>query len=174
MCDEDAVGIERRDILAAAILLLHAGDSSDDSARAARLQLLRMKFEIENARPDLSAIDGFRSVLAPNADFERQWERIKAIRTMPEQVQQFLRAMQDNSPSSGYPDLLLNKDEWPTLARALEEIESRDDFKVVPKGTTACPRCSYELPREQVGKLRSRAVATARNCCGLVLVCAEV
>jgi hypothetical protein len=174
MYDEGVVDTERRDTIAAAILLLHAGDSSDDGARAPRLQLLRMKFAIENACPDTGAVDGFRAVLGTGADFEKQWERIKAIRTMPEQVQEFLKAVEDNSPSSGYPDLPLNKDEWPTLARALEEVESRDDFKVVPKGTTACPRCSYELPREQVGKLRSRAVATARNCCGLVLVCAEV
>jgi hypothetical protein len=174
ICDQGAVGNDRRDTIAAAILLLHAGDLSDDSARAARLQLLRVKFAIENACPDVSTVDGFRSVLASSADFERQWERVKAIRTMPEQVQQYLKAIRGNSPTSGYPDLPLNRDEWPTLARALEEPESRDDFKVVPKGTTACPRCSYDLPREQVGKLRSRAVATAKNCCGLVLLCGEV
>jgi hypothetical protein len=109
-----------------------------------------------------------------STDLEKLWEHIKAIRTMPEQVQEFLKAVQAGSPSSGYPDLPLNRDEWPTLARAIEDIESRDDFNVVPSRTTACPRCSYDLPREQIGKLRSRAVATARNCCGLVLVCAEV
>jgi hypothetical protein len=174
ICDEATVDTERRNTIAAAILLLHADDLSDDGARAARLQLLRMKFAIEGTCPDMTAVDGFSAVLGVGADFERQWERIKSIRTMPEQVQEYLRAVSDNKASSGYPDLPLNRDEWPTLARALEEVESRDDFMVVPKGTTACPHCSYELPREQATKLRSRAVATARNCCGLVLVCAEV
>lgn len=172
--EEDIVGAERRDTIAAAILLLHGSDSSEDNARAARLHLLRKKFVIGDACPDLSTVDGFRAVLGVGADLEKLWERIKAIRTMPEQVEEFLKAVAARSPSSGYPDLSLNRDEWPTLARAIEELESRDDFEVVPSGTTACPRCSYNLPREQIGRLRSRAVATARNCCGLVLVCAEV
>ena len=174
MYHEDVVDVERRDTIAAAILLLHAGDASDDGVRTARLQLLRMKVAIEGVCPDMGAVDGFRAALGAGAEFEKQWERIKAIRTMPEQVQEFLKALENNSPSSGYPDLPLNRDEWPTLARALEDVESRKDFKVVPRETTACPHCSYDLPREQIGNLRSKAVATAKNCCGLVLVCAEV
>jgi hypothetical protein len=172
--DEDVVDAERRDTVAAAILLLHGSDLSDDNARAARLHLLRKKIAIGKACPDLSAVDGFRVVLGVGTDLEKMWERIKAIRTMPEQVQEFLKAVEAGSPSSGYPELPLNRDEWPTLARAIEEVESRDDFEIVPSGTTSCPRCSYDLPREQISKLRSRAVAIARNCCALVLVCAEV
>ncbi|MET4315547.1 hypothetical protein [Bradyrhizobium sp. RT4b] len=174
MYDEDVVDVERRDTIAAAILLLHADDASDDGARVARLRLLRMKVAIQGACPDMAAVDGFRAALRAGADFDKQWERVRAIRTMPEQVQEFLKAVEKNSPSSGYPDLPLNRDEWPTLARALEEVESREDFMVVPRGTRACPHCSYDLPREQIGNLRSKAVATAKNCCGLVLVCAEV
>jgi hypothetical protein len=169
-----ALQLERPENVAAVILVLYSNDLSMDGVRGARLQLLRMNRVPEGACPDMSAVDGFRSALAPEVDFDEQWERIKNVRTMPEQVRAFLKAVETNIPTSEYPDLRSSRDEWSTLANVFNDPDSRDDFKAVPKGTTACPRCSRDLPKEQIGNLQTRSVAIAKNCCGLVLVCAEV
>ena len=56
VCNKYTIELEKPETLAAAILLLHGGDLSNDSVRAARLQLLRMKFPIDGCCPDMTAM----------------------------------------------------------------------------------------------------------------------
>jgi hypothetical protein len=160
--------------IAAAILVLYSDEALIEGARGARLQLLRLGFPCEGDLPDMEPVEAFRTALALSVNFGPRWEAIKNVRTMPEQVRSYLAAVSSSNPSSGYPDMQMQKEEWPILENAISDPSCRDGFRVVARSETSCPRCSRGLPQQELYKLRSQSVAIARNCCGRVLICEEL
>lgn len=160
--------------VAAIMLILGSLDRSLEGRRSTRLQLLRGRFSLEADCPSMAGVDGFISALSAEADFNQMWAEIKDVKTMPEQVQAFLNAIASNSPANDYPDLRRYREEWLVLERAIESPEDRDEFEVVAKGTTVCPKCYRTLPSAQIENLRTRSLGMAKMCCNRVLLCAEI
>ena len=64
------------------------------------------------------------------ATFTELWARLAALRTFPEQVASYRQALEEGTPSDGYPDLPREvHEEWPLLEAALTSPQARrEDF----------------------------------------------
>ena len=74
------------------------------------------------------------------------WGRIGKVRTMEEQVRNYVSDLKSRHLDGRYPDLRADRSLWPTLERALTSDPQRRKIVMVPKNTNACPRCRMALP----------------------------
>ncbi len=114
---------------------------------------------------------GFQSVLPQRKGFAELWSQVQEIRTYPELVRSYLETLKKGGSANEFPELAqAAKEEWSTLEAALT---SKDPFKNIIEAklfSEACPRCHLGLPTSEQSKLRSVGIATARNCCGRVII----
>jgi hypothetical protein len=156
---------DRREDIAAAILVLLACSSEPSRVRIARARLLRLGFSVSGGPPSSERVQGFQSVLIQTTGFAESWEAVKTVRTFAEQIRAYLCALKTGQPSTEYGDLpKAASEEWPVLADAFNSQESRRRIFVLEDWSTACPRCHMTLPGIEVSKLRTIGIATAKNC----------
>ena len=170
---ETGVPEERRDDVAAAVVTLAATAPDKPACRLARDCLLRLGVDMEGTPPDAESVSGFAAVLPPRISFMEIWPRLQALRTYREQVRGYLRALEKGAPSENdYPDLEQDaNEEWPILKAAIVSDKIRRRRLVVsPHQADACPRCFVRLPTAEEAKLQSKRIATAKGCCGRVVI----
>jgi hypothetical protein len=162
---------DRREDVAAAILILLVGNDDANGTRMARSRLLRLGYPLSEKVPSSEGVQGFQSVLTYTAGFEEAWIQVRWVRTFPEQTRAYLLALQTGRPSTEYKDLPKQApEEWPVLQDALTLPNSRNRILVLEKWSTACPRCHITLPKFELSNLRTIGIATARNCCRRILL----
>jgi hypothetical protein len=166
-----SVPAERRDDVAAAILLLSAMGQEQSGYRWARNCLLRMNIDFSGNIPSTKGVQGFQSILSQNVALDELWTRLQAIRTYPEQVRAYLNALKNYKPATGYGDLAKEaREEWPTLEDAFTSESSRKRILELAHWRESCPHCHISLPTSEVFKLQSFCIATAKNCCRRIII----
>jgi hypothetical protein len=162
---------ERRDDVAAAILLLAGVSLQPNSYRWARDCLLRMNIDFSNDPPAIDSVSGFHASLPQGATPGELYSKLQQIRTYPEQVCAYLLALKNGSPSNEYSELAKEAfEEWPILENAFSSVISRQRILELDHWRVSCPRCHISLPTSEVHKLQTFCVATAKNCCRKVIV----
>ncbi len=162
---------QRHSDIAAAILTLMSPTPDRDGDRIARDRLLRVGVDVLGAPPSPDSVRGFRGVLIQSADFSELWARIQAIRTFPEQVKAYLDALKIRRPGVGYDELgRVAPEEWCVLKHAITSDRAQSRILVLDRWAEACPRCHMMLPAHEVQRLRLVSVATAKNCCGRIIL----
>ena len=132
---------DRREDVAAAILVLLACDYEPRHARTARAQLFQLGFPISGEAPSSEHVQGFQSVLIQTIGISEIWERVQTARTFSEQTRAYLSALKKGQPSTGYEDLPKEApEEWPVLEDAFSSQDSREKIIVLNKWSNACPR----------------------------------
>ena len=165
------VPLDRRDDISAAVLVVLCDAPDVDSCRWARSCLLRLGVDFANGPPTADGVRGYQGVLLQKATFTEVWELLAVLRTFPEQVASYLQALEDGTPSSGYPDLPGELcEEWPRLKAALTSPKARREIVFTSCSHEVCPRCHIKLPSVEINKLKSRNIATAKNCCGKIVI----
>jgi hypothetical protein len=162
---------DRKQDIAAAILVLLACDCQPGAARKARTRLLRLGFPVSGEAPSPERVQGFQTVLIQTAEFAEVWERVRTARTFSEQIRAYLSALKTGELAIGYDDLPgAAPEEWPVLEDALSSQDSRSRILVLDEWQNACPRHYRTLPKFEESKLRTIGIATAKNCCQRVLL----
>jgi len=165
------VPAERRDDVAATILLLAGTGSEANGYRWAREYLLHMSVDVCAAIPSMNGTSGFHDVLPQRVAATEVWAEVQKIRTYPEQVRAYVFALNGGTLSSDYGELARQAfEEWPVLEDALTSAIARKRILELNRWQESCPRCQISLPTSEVFKLRSLRVATAKNCCGRVIL----
>jgi len=166
-----AVPPERRNDVAGAILVVLGTRPDPGGYRWARDCLLRLGMDLFGDAPSLDTVKGFESIFPPTVADSELWPRVRDVRTYPEQIKAYLRALDNSKPGEGYGDLPREAhEEWPALEEALTSESARKRILQLQRWQEACPRCYIKLPESEVFKLRSTCVATAKNCCNRVVV----
>ena len=161
----------RRSDVAAVILAMMRGEPGHADDRAARARLLRLGADLSGGPPPDDSIQGLQEALPQSASFAELWDRVRAVRTFPEQAKTYLRALEAGQPSAGYEDFAREApDEWPTLEAAIGSNAARDRILVLKRWSEACPRCHMRLPTGQEQSLRAHSVATAKSCCDRIII----
>ena len=162
---------ERRDDIAAAILVALGVAPHVDRCRWARGCLLRLGVDFANEPPTVDGVRGYLAVLPQQATFKQMWARLVALRTFPEQVASYRQALEDGTPSDGYPDLPNEaQKEWPLLKDAVTSPRARRKIVFTSGSHEVCPRCYIKLPSGEIHKLQSIGIAMAKNCCRRVVI----
>ena len=170
LVDSD-VPLDRRNDIAAAILVALGTASDVSRCRWARGCLLRLGVNIANEPPAADGVRGFQAVLLQQATFTEMWARLAALRTFREQVASYWQALEDGRPSDGYPDLPSEvQEEWPLLEAALTSPQARRRIIVAKDSREVCPCCYIKLPSGEIYKMQSRGIATAKNCCRRIII----
>ncbi|MFC0386882.1 hypothetical protein [Muricoccus vinaceus] len=159
---------------ATALVALVLEPDTDDALKRARFRVLRIGLNPNGSAPDVSSVERFRALLAPNADLLSSWSRLGTVITMPEQIRAYLADMRLGRASGCYPDLKAEDREWPLLERAIANEADRRKVLTVARGADFCPKHGRVLPRNEAQRLRQRSVARALDCCGSVLLCEEI
>lgn len=162
---------ERRDDVAVAVLTVLGMSPEPGLCRWARGCLLRLNVDFAGEVPSRDGILGFQSVLPQQTTFSELWTRLRTLRTYQEQVHSYLQALEHGKPSSDYPDLPSEaREEWPVLEDAITSTQSRAKLLFAKGALGVCPRCHITLPSSEVYKLQSTGIATAKNCCGRIVI----
>jgi len=162
---------QRRDDVAAGILILLGMWSEPSGYRWARNCLLRLGMDISGEIPRSDGVKGFQSIFPQAVAFAELWPRLQEVRTYQEQVRAYLRALKDCKPGSGYGDLAHEaQEEWPVLEDALTSENPRKKILELSRWQESCPRCHIVLPESEIFKLQSTCIATAKNCCNRVVI----
>ena len=168
------VPLERRNDIAAAILVALGTASDVGRCRWARSCLLRLGVEFADEPPAADGVRGYQSVLPQQATFPELWARLAALRTFPEQVASYRQALEEGTPSDGYPDLPSEvQEEWPLLEAAIASPQARRRIVICGFKKSSheyCPWCHIKLPTGEIYKLESRGIATAKNCCRKIVI----
>ena len=165
------VPLDRRDDIAAAVLVALGVKPDVGRCRWARSCLLRLGVNFGTAPPSADGVRGFEAVLLQQATFTELWTRLAALRTFPEQVASYRQAFEAGTPSDGYPDLPGEAhEEWPFLEAALTSPQVRSEIVFAKSWQEVCPRCYIRLPSVEIQKLRLCGVATAKNCCRKIII----
>ena len=165
------VPLDRRDDVAAAVLVALGVKPDVGRCRWARSCLLRLGVNFTTEPPTADGVRGYQAVLLQQATFTDLWTRLAALRTFPEQVASYRRALEEGTPSDGYPDLPGEvHEEWPLLKAALTSPQARREIVFTSSSQEICPRCYIWLPSVEIQKLRSCGVATAKNCCRKIII----
>lgn len=165
---------DRMGDLVAVILLLGGYQNQPIADRNTRLRLLRLKVDLDGNFPKVGEIQGFMNSLNFDGNIADVWQKIKKIRTMPEQARAYAIALRGENPPHDYPDIRNNSNEWPILEAALRSPAGRDQVIVMSGFSDVCPRCNRVLPNAEAQRLKANAIGIARNCCGRTLICTEV
>lgn len=162
---------ERRDDVAAAVLTLLGMSPEPGLCRWARGCLLELNVDFSGEAPSPDGVRGFQSVLPQQTTFPELWTRLRTVRTYQEQVCSYLQALEQGTPSSDYPDLpSVAREEWPALEDAITSADSRGKLLFANGTLGVCPRCQIALPSSEVYKLQSTGIATAKSCCGRIVI----
>ena len=162
---------ERRADVAAAILTLLGARSQPGGDHLARARLLKLHYDLTGSPPSPDLTKGFQSVLIQTAEFADLWKRVQAVRTYAEQARAYIRALESGRKSDYYHDLLAEvPEERRLLENAVGSTKGRDRILVLKHWTDACPRHHMVLPTGEIHSLRSKSIATAKNCCGRILI----
>ena len=165
------VPAERREEVAAAILALLACGHPIVGARNARARLLRLGYTVSGDAPQQERAHGFQSVLIQTVGWAEIWEEIQAVRTFHEQVQSYLLALKTGQRSQDYDDLrAAAPEEWPVLQAALDSPASHNGILIFDKWVDSCPLHHMTFPLNEISKLRTIGIATAKYCCSRVLI----
>ncbi len=160
---------------AAAIMVALASEENVEGAEVrARLRLLRIGYTFGEEAPAASHAERFRLLLAPDVEIDRLWPRVLQARAAGEQVRAYWDDLQSGCMAGHYPALRECKNEWPTLERALTDPAGRNKIRLVGRGVNYCPRHGRVLPISEAQRLRQHGVASARDCCGTILLCMEI
>lgn len=156
----------------AAVILMQFGTKPDKGVeRSARARLLRLGYDLSGPPPSLDHCSGFQSVLPQAENFGTLWARVQAIRTFHEQAGAYLQALKAGKPTAEYQELLAhNPEEKATLEAAFRSADPWAEILVMGRWTETCPRHYISLPTGERSKLRSYAVAKAKNCCSRVVI----
>jgi hypothetical protein len=161
---------ERRDDVAAAIMIL-LGTDVVPRLRSARGSLLRLNMDLSGGPPLSDSVLGFQSVLPQRKTFSELWSQVQEIRTYPELVRAYLEALRKGGSTTEFPELAqAAKEEWPALKAALASATPPRNIIEAKIFSEACPKCHLGLPTSEVSKLQSVGIATARNCCGRIII----
>lgn len=162
---------ERREHVAAAILILVGLAPEVTKARWARKSLLQLGCDMSAEPPASDPVRNYQAVLVQQEPFAALWMRVQQVRTYQEQVKAFLRALETGEPApDDYPDLPSAVPEaWPILAKALKTRDARK-LLFARRTTEACPEHHMSLPQHEVDRLRTTGIAIAKNCCGKVVI----
>jgi hypothetical protein len=164
---------ERRNDVAAAILVLLGVWSEPSGYRWARGSLLRLGIDMSGEIPSTDGVQGFQSTILPQTvRFEELWLRLQRVRTYPEQVRAYLQALKNGKPAAtDYGDLAHEAhEEWPVLEDAITSKHSRKKILELSHWQESCPRCHILLPASEIFKLQSTCIATAKNCCRRIVI----
>lgn len=165
------VPLGRRDDIAAAILVALGVEPNIDRYRWARGCLLRLGVDFANEPPTADGVRGYQCVLLQQTTFPDLWARLAALRTFSEQVASYRQAFENRTPSDDYADLATKvPEEWPLLEAALTSPRARRRILFTRGAHEVCPLCHMKLPSNEVYKLRSFRIATAKNCCHSIIV----
>ena len=146
---------DRKEDIAAAILVFLAVDCGPNNARVARARLLQMDYPISSEAPSPERARGFRSVLTEKTAFADAWKQVLSVRTFAEQIRAYLLAFHTRRPSMEYPDLPKElPEEWPVLKDAHTSQAARSRILILDEWTNACPKCHMTLPGIELSKLR--------------------
>ena len=168
---DSGVPLERRDDVAAAILVALGIEPNDGRYRWARSCLLRLGADFANEPPTADGVRGYQAILLQQATFTELWARLAALHTFPEQVASYRQALEEGTPSDDYPDLSEEvREEWPLLEAALTSPQARRRIVFTSGSHEVCPCCHIRLPSCESYKLRSRGIATAKNCCSRIVI----
>jgi hypothetical protein len=162
---------ERRLDVAAAILTQFATEPDPGAERPARARLLRLGYDLSGPPPEPDLCQGFHSVLPQIERFDALWGRIQTVRTYKEQAAAYLRALKAKEPTAEYQEFLAhNPEEKRALEDAFRLSNPWTEILVMNRWAGACPRHHIALPTGERSKLRTYAVARARNCCSNVVI----
>ena len=165
------VPLERHDDIAAAVLVALGVAPDVGRCRWARSCLLRLGVDFANEPPAADGVRGYQAVLLQQATFAEPWARLAALRTFPEQVASYRQALEEGTPSDGYPDLPREvQEEWPVLEAAFTSPQARRGIVFTSSSHEVCPRCHIKLPSGEIYKIQSRGIATAKNCCRRIVI----
>jgi hypothetical protein len=168
---ETGVTAERRDDVAATILLLAGNWAKPNGYRWARDYLLHMNIDFSADMPSTDGVTGFSVVLPQKVTGAEVWKSVNQIRTFREQVRAYMVALKEGTPSSEYDELAKEAvEEWPVLQEALASASARNRVLELNRYQESCPLHQISLPTSEAFKLKSLCVATAKNCCGRVIV----
>jgi hypothetical protein len=166
---------DRRGDVAAAVLTIPAMQAEPDAPayRWARHCLRRLRYDLDGRPPDSEGVRGFAALLPGQSSFTEIWPRLQSIRTFQEQVRAYLKALDSKTADEKeYPDLPREAHaEWPVLGVAITDEKMRARIAISPRETDACPKCFITLPASEAARLRSLGIATAKSCCGRVVIC---
>jgi len=166
---------ERAQDIAAAVLLLLACDGKPNQVRAARVRLFRIGVSVIGALPSMETVHGFQSTLLQTIGVSEAWNELQSARTFAEQVRAYLAALKAGEASTEYSDLpAAASEEWCILRDAIGSPEVAESILVLDEWSDACPRHNMTLPLGEIHKLRSVGIATTKNCCQRVLICAGI
>lgn len=130
-----------------------------------------MNIDLSIEVPSTDGVTGFSSVLPQIMTAAEAWEKVRQIRTFPEQVRAYLVALKDGKPSSEYRELAKEAvEEWRVLEEALTSASVRSRILEVNRYQESCPLHQVLLPTSETFKLKFLCVATAKNCCRKVIV----
>ena len=171
---ETEVPDDRRNDVAAAVLTIAAmqAEPTPPTCRWARHCLLKLGLDFTGAPLDVEGVRGFAALMPAQISFAALWPRLRTIRTFPEQVRAYLRALENQTPSeSDYPDLRQGASaEWALLESAITSETARTRLAITPRDIGACPCCFITLPAAEAARLRSIGIASARGCCSRVVI----
>jgi hypothetical protein len=130
-----------------------------------------MNFDVSGVVPSTLGVSGFTAALTATGTAADTWTRVQQIRTYQEQVRTYLLAMNAGKPSDGYDELAKQiSEEWQVLGDALTSTSARSRVLLLTRYSDFCPLHQISLPTSEAYKLKSFCVATAKNCCGRVLL----
>ena len=166
---------ERRNDVAATIMTLHGAVPADlNSDRMLRSRLIALGLDLKSAPPSSDAVMGFQSVLLQTTSFNGQWERLQTVRTYPELTRSYAESLEKGIVAIDFSDLARAiPEEWQVMQSALTNTALKERIRITKTKVVACPKCYITLPKYEQDKLRKFSCATAKNCCGRVIVFVE-
>lgn len=168
----DRVGIEpgHYDALIAAIIATLGASPVSSMYRWARERLTRVAVDLSSSPPVIS-VTSFASVLPQLEPLEKLWAGIAATRTFREQVAAYHKALQLGVANSSYPDLpVALPEEWPALEGAITSKVAARRLVISDSDAGICPDHFISLPPTELQKMETIGIATARNCCGRIII----
>jgi hypothetical protein len=161
-----------RDAVAAAVLVWsrHLAPGGNDPLvipRITRRKLLRVGADLTGAMPDMTLVQGFTRILAPDFDFEHLWEMIRSVRTSQEEIKEYRLSGTPAAPGPEFP-YLAAMPEFGNISAA-----ARKRLIFMPRYAEACPYCHLVLPSAEAFRLRESEITRA-DCCGRILLCEEI
>lgn len=163
---------ERREDVAAAIMILLGTSPDAAQARWARKSLLMLGNDLSALPAPGDSVRNCLTVLRQQEPLEDLWRRVQEVRTYQEQVDAYVRALEAGvAAPAEYPDLpRVAADAWPAMARALNTPGATSTLLYVNGTAESCPVHHMSLPTHEIDRLRTTGIAMARNCCGKVLI----
>jgi len=130
-----------------------------------------MHMDFSAGIPSMDNVSGFSAVFPQRATPVDIWSRVQDIRTYEEQVRAYMLVLKGGKPSIEYGELAKEAaEEWPIMEDALTSPSARTRILELNRYEEFCPTHLISLPASEAYKLKTLHVATAKNCCGSVIV----